>query len=69
MMTLTARIIGKDCALIELELGPPHNQKIELGTFSKYGLLRFTQELEHDMDYLNDVANRINTAHEMPDAS
>ncbi len=63
MMTVTARIIGRDCALVNLELGPPHNQKIELGTFTKYGLLRFTQEMEHDMDYINDVANKINTGH------
>lgn len=60
-MTITGRKIGNDCAIVELELGPPHNQKIELGTFSKYALLRFTQELEHDMDYLNDVANKLHT--------
>ena len=60
-MNITARKIGNDCALVELELGPPHNQKIELGTYSKYALLRFTQELEHDMDWLNDVANKLNT--------
>jgi len=64
MMTIEARQIGRDCALVTLELGPPHNQKFELGTFSKYGLLRFTQEMEHDMDCLNDLANKINTAHE-----
>ena len=60
-MKLAARIIGRDCALVELELGPPHNQKIELGTYSKYALLRFMQELEHDMDWLNDVANKLHT--------
>ena len=58
-MNITARKIGADCAIVELELGPPHNQKLELGTYSKLALLRFTQELEHDMDWLNDVANKM----------
>ena len=58
-MTITAREIGADCAIVELELGPPHNQKIELGTYSKLALFRLTQELEHDMDWLNDVANKM----------
>lgn len=61
MMKVTGRKIGTDCAIVELELGPPHNQRIELGTFSKYALLRFTQEMEHDMDWLNDMANKMNT--------
>ena len=60
-MNITGRKIGTNCAVVELELGPPHNQKIDLGTFSKYALLRFRQELENDMDYLNDVANKLHT--------
>jgi len=58
-MNITARKIGADRAEVELELGPPHNQKIDLGTYSKYALLRFTQELEHDMDWLNYIANKL----------
>ena len=57
-MKIVTRDIG-GAAVVELELGPPHNTTIEVGTFWKYGLLRLAQEIEHDLDYMGDVANKL----------
>ena len=57
-MRITTRTIGCS-AVVELEFGPQNKQKVNLGTYWKNGLLRLAQEIEHDLDYMLDVANKM----------
>jgi len=46
-------------AEVIIELGPPHNQTINLGTFEHDALQRLAQEIEHDLDGMQDTANNL----------
>lgn len=59
MISINTRRFGGMYAEVTVELGPPHNQIINLGTFEHDALQRLVQEIEHDLDWMKDAANNL----------
>ena len=59
MLNIETKPFGGKYASVIINLGPPHNTAIDLGTYGSDALRRLAQELERDLDYMEQTAQNL----------